>query len=472
MIVKGWAAEEDSNLRKTWREVLLGTAGQLTPPEAARLLNHALAQEEDANARRQLAVLLAAVAGQLETAEATRVCADAAQLLDQALAQEGIDVYCVWLATGLAAVAARLEPIEAARLLARAGARVKGDVGFDPMTGERKTVRNELVRGLKAVARNLNPAERVRLLNQALAREKDARARDLLVKGLTAVAERSQPAQAGRAVVAGRLDSDEDARLLTQALAQEKGVSARLELAARLAAVAGRMKPAEAARLLEHALAQVKGEDAFILTNGNKYGSARHELILGLAAVAGRLDPAEAARVCVKVARTEIQTLDQQAPAPEQRAAIERVSMLMRPLDSEGLRHAARVLARRIVSDPDFCYSVKWNFDSGVEHETRVFHPEVLEGILISAPRPHVHGLVVAIAMAIGISANCPALNLPLLHSIVIPPPCRLSTQDLVDLLKMPTCVREVRRVILDQLGNRYRRRFDTHWDFVRYAQQ
>jgi hypothetical protein len=48
--------------------------------------------------------------------------------------------------------------------------------------------------------------------------------------------------------------------------------------------------------------------------------------------------------------------------------------------------------------------------------------------------------------------------------------PCRLSTQDLVDLLKMPTCVREVRRVILDQFANRYRWRFETHWDFVRYA--
>jgi hypothetical protein len=29
-----------------------------------------------------------------------------------------------------------------------------------------------------------------------------------------------------------------------------------------------------------------------------------------------------------------------------------------------------------------------------------------------------------------------------------------------------------VRRVILDQLGNRYGRRFDTRWDFVRYAQE
>ena len=29
-----------------------------------------------------------------------------------------------------------------------------------------------------------------------------------------------------------------------------------------------------------------------------------------------------------------------------------------------------------------------------------------------------------------------------------------------------------VRRIILDQLGNRHGRRFDTHWDFVRYAQE
>jgi hypothetical protein len=52
------------------------------------------------------------------------------------------------------------------------------------------------------------------------------------------------------------------------------------------------------------------------------------------------------------------------------------------------------------------------------------------------------------------------------------PFPCRLSTRDLVELLKMPTCVGKLRRIILDHLGHRYRRRFDTHWDFVRYAQE
>jgi hypothetical protein len=38
-------------------------------------------------------------------------------------------------------------------------------------------------------------------------------------------------------------------------------------------------------------------------------------------------------------------------------------------------------------------------------------------------------------------------------------------------MLKFPTCVGEVRRIILDQLGNRCHRRFATHWGFVRDAQ-
>jgi hypothetical protein len=49
---------------------------------------------------------------------------------------------------------------------------------------------------------------------------------------------------------------------------------------------------------------------------------------------------------------------------------------------------------------------------------------------------------------------------------------CRLTTQELVDLLKMPTCVSQVRRVVLDHLGDRYNRRFFNHWAFVRYARE
>ena len=52
------------------------------------------------------------------------------------------------------------------------------------------------------------------------------------------------------------------------------------------------------------------------------------------------------------------------------------------------------------------------------------------------------------------------------------PPPCRLSTQQLVELLKTPPCIGEARRVVLDQLGNRYKRRFADAWQFVRFAKE
>jgi hypothetical protein len=34
----------------------------------------------------------------------------------------------------------------------------------------------------------------------------------------------------------------------------------------------------------------------------------------------------------------------------------------------------------------------------------------------------------------------------------------------------MPTCVGEARRIVLDQLGNRYHRHFADAWEFVRFA--
>jgi hypothetical protein len=61
---------------------------------------------------------------------------------------------------------------------------------------------------------------------------------------------------------------------------------------------------------------------------------------------------------------------------------------------------------------------------------------------------------------------------LALLLPAAEPPPCRLSTQQLVELLKMPTCLGEARRVVLDQLGHRYRRHFADAWEFVRFAKE
>ena len=52
------------------------------------------------------------------------------------------------------------------------------------------------------------------------------------------------------------------------------------------------------------------------------------------------------------------------------------------------------------------------------------------------------------------------------------PSPCRLSDQQLVELLKQPLFVGEARRVILDLLGDRHGRRFADQWEFVEFAQE
>jgi hypothetical protein len=421
---------------------LAAVAGRLEPAEAARVLNQALAQERDAWVRLQLAEGLVAVSGRLGPAEAARVCAEAARLLSQALAQEK-NADALRLAEGVAAVSGRLGPAEAARVCAEA-ARLLNQALAQVKDAN---ARQALARGLAAVAGRLEPAEAARvcgeaarLLNQALAREKDADALWRLAEGLAAVAGRLEPAEA--------------ARLLNQALAQEKDASALRELAGGLAAVAGRLGPAEAARSLNQALAQAKDAEV------------RQQLARGLAEVAGRLEPAEAARICMEAARSEIPGLDQGAYEAAQVAAVERVSILLQPLDGEAASHAARVFAHRIVADPGrFCFK---NEGGG----RLVFHPEVLERFLTHAPRPQVRQRAVAVAAAIGTMPGGPLASLASVRTAGEPLPCRLSTQDLVELLKMPSCVGELRRLMLDHLGNRYGRRFDTHWDFVRYAHE
>jgi hypothetical protein len=36
----------------------------------------------------------------------------------------------------------------------------------------------------------------------------------------------------------------------------------------------------------------------------------------------------------------------------------------------------------------------------------------------------------------------------------------------------MPPCIGKARRIVLDQLGNRYRRTFADVWEFVRFAEE
>jgi hypothetical protein len=62
--------------------------------------------------------------------------------------------------------------------------------------------------------------------------------------------------------------------------------------------------------------------------------------------------------------------------------------------------------------------------------------------------------------------------SLLLAPALFQPPPPPLPAQTLVDLLKQPFCVGEVRRLVLGQLARHYQRPFADQWDFVRFAQE
>jgi hypothetical protein len=74
------------------------------------------------------------------------------------------------------------------------------------------------------------------------------------------------------------------------------------------------------------------------------------------------------------------------------------------------------------------------------------------------------------VAGAVGTAPGFAASSLAPLGSAVEPLPSRFSTQQLVDLLKTPTCVAPARRPILDYLEFRYGRPFHDQWEFVEYA--
>jgi hypothetical protein len=52
------------------------------------------------------------------------------------------------------------------------------------------------------------------------------------------------------------------------------------------------------------------------------------------------------------------------------------------------------------------------------------------------------------------------------------PLPGRFTEQQLVDFLKMPTCTREGREVILDRLGQQCGQVFADRWEFVAWARE
>ncbi len=256
------------------------------------------------------------------------------------------------------------------------------------------------------------------MLEVALEHVKGVNERYTLALGLESLAGRLNPAEAAQLY-------DQAARSLADALARETSDEAREAIGSHLSLMTARMAPAEAARVLTDAL------------NQGSNPSGLRELARILSATADRLIGAEAHRVCDQLIesrnRDSLETI-----APE----------LLKQLDPGRAHALAWDLASSMCSEPEFDTDAFSRILTDGSREQRA-----RRAALMASGGPGLEGMLAA---AVRVIAE--------------PFPCRLTMQELVDLLKMPTCFGGARRIVLDHLGNRYHRRFVNHWAFVRFA--
>jgi serine/threonine protein kinase len=455
--------EKDSLARSLLSQGLVALAGRMEPAEAARVCAQAtgdliddLSRERKSNVLLALANRLLALANRMESTEATRVSARVARSLNQALRWEEDCFVCNKLAKAVAATASRMERAEAAQVCELAARTLKEKLSKRPVANERRN----LAEGLVAVTRRLESAQvaricaqAARILGDALAREKDSSEQHDSAEALAVVAGRMKPAAAAQICV-------QAARILNDALSKEMDAEARDKLADGLATVAGRMEPSEAARVCAQAARSLN--DAL---SREKEAKARWNLATGLIALSYRLKPADADRLLVTAASTLSKVSSEEEREPIY-ATEQIISAILTVSDGPLATRALSRLAGLVAGSPDANYSPP----ALEEPETRT-RCEALEWTLTNESPAEIRRQAVMQATAVAMTAGNFLPCLSLLPAAFEPLPCRFPTQELVDLLKMPTCVGQVRRVILTQLSNRYGRRFDSHWDFVRYAQ-
>jgi hypothetical protein len=340
------------------------------------------------------------------------------------------------LAEALATVAQRMEPSAGAEVLARA---IEKETASGTMV--------ELARGLAAVAGRLELREAARVARQATRVLRQALEKEAGSNGKATLAE-------AVADLLGRMESEEAsqaaesvARVLTEALTTERNGDWRMALVRALLGVARRMEPNAGAQVL----AQLLEKEMF--------PPAHRGLAQGLVAVAGHLDPGKVSGICSRLLEKLVETAERDPPesAGEFGTLIDRAVNLLQVVEPETASHYSRRLAAGMASGA---------FRRAAENGA---YPG-MDALLTNASREEATRRATA-AAAVGLSAHGP---LPALASLAVPDaplPCWLSTQDLVDLLKMPTCLGTERQVILKHLGNRYGRTFADHWQFVRFAQ-
>jgi hypothetical protein len=239
---------------------------------------------------------------------------------------------------------------------------------------------------------------------------------------------------------------------LTRAMSKTSSPSGLSALAKELALLSDRLE--EKQRILHCAGAAEALSRA--MTRESNTPNELHSLAEALAVVAGRLEDKEAARHCARAASVLARVMRISADRPGSPLHARGLAVLAGRLELADLARAAEAVTQAMSMTPDA--------------KTRAELAEQLEAVLTGDTRDlpsRAAGMVAdAGALQPGQALETPYRPAPARK----PRPCRLSTEELVELLRSPFCVGHARRVVLQQLARRFSREFADQWDFVRFA--
>ncbi len=473
--------ETNAESRESLAEGLSAVADKMEANEAHRvcgevskILSEAINRETDANSRCSLAESLAVVADKMEANEAHRVCGEVSKILSEAINRKTDANSRQSLVQGLSQVAARMEPREESKTLVEAMDRETDDVaqqslaeGLSKIAAKMETQEAEQIRGkaakmlieilgadmrtgrsrpisqsLSVVVAKMETREAADTLVEAMGRKTSAYELQSLAEILShQVVVKLEPGEAER--VSGKA-----AKILVNAIDLEKNSSVHWgQLARILSAVATKMEIREAEKVCGEAAKKLAEA-----VKGITDTSTRQSLAEGLVALGARMDAHEA-DLAICRAITSVLSLGRIESSEEGRAdRAKTVTTLLASLDRKRANSIGRNLAFWAVEN---------------ENGAWPFGPALFPSTLIDSNREARAEFQQRLNEAWDWGDPL------LVESILAEPyPCRLSTQDLVELLKMPTVFGEARQVVLKHLGNRYGRTFANHWQFVRYAKE
>jgi hypothetical protein len=371
--------------------------------------------------------------------------AEAAAVLTQALAhgvkdperskdfKRSADVYSFVM--GLSKAAAGLEPEAAAKSMAVLTQILES-------TNDEDVIRYVLELPVPALAARLGPADAAKAsaaLTRVMRDPKVRRSLRFLAEGLSSLAGRMGPEDVADAAAAAVrfVKETKDTYALTQFV---QGMSGLL---ARLGPGAAEKASADVVKVLGPAL-----KDA-------RYASQSADSMQALAVAVARMNPREAVPLSTEVLATAARALRTREDFRQSPLLAKPLLEIARGVDADAAARAASLamsLPKTLAPD-----------------DQRRVTELLAEALTDDQPQTRRE-------RALGAATAITCSGRPLALVAVLPAagrasPCRIATQPLVELLKMPTCGGGERRVILDLLGGRYGCRFADHWEFVRYAQ-